>query len=200
MKVTMQTDPTHELEYLHHALEELERYLLSDELFWPVLARPSDGGSFLKLTIGNLLLSFKELETLKEGHKLSHMEEADLHQIEDQIETIRRTWPVAWEKKSNREFKSRFGQWAHVLNDLKKDFETQSPYYHTEVRLRVLLALLDEFTTDTEGFDLAPLDAFLERMLAPGRFFWPPELERGFPQEEFWFLFGELKEKQGSHR
>lgn len=190
----MQTNLRFELEYLHHALEELERYLLSDELFWPVLARSSDGGSFLKLTIGNLLLSLKELETLKDGGQLSRNQEADLRQIEDEIEAIRRTWPVAWEKKASREFKSRFGQWAHVLNDLKQDFEAQSPYYHTEVRSRVLLSLLDEYAVDVEGFELTKLDAFLEPMLTPGRFIWPPNLERGFPREGYWFLYGELKE------
>lgn len=190
----MQTNPTYELEYLHHALDELERYLLSDELFWPVLARPSGGGSFLKLTIGNLLFSLKKLETLSAGRKLSHAEEADLRAIQAELETIQRQWQVAWESKASREFKSRFGQWAHVLNDLKKDFEAQAPYFHTEVRLRVLLALLDEYAPDTEGYDLAPLDAFLERLLSTGRFAWAPELESGFPRDEFWYLYGEMKD------
>jgi hypothetical protein len=135
------------------------------------------------------------LETLREGGKLSRAEEGDLRRILDQIETIERKWRVAWETKASREFKSRFGQWAHVLNDLKQDFEIQAPYYHTEVRLRVLLSLLEEYATDIEGFDLAKLDTFLKRMLAPGRFLWPPELERGFPRDVYWYLYGELKDK-----
>lgn len=191
----MSTDPAFELEYLHYALEELERYLLSEELFWPVLARPASGGSFLKLTIGNLLLSLKELETLRAGGKLSRQEEADLRRIQTRIETIQRQWRVAWEQKASREFRSRFRQWGHVLGDLKQDLEKQAPYYHTEVRLRVLLALLTEYAIDIEGYDLDPLDAILQKMLAPGRFIWEPELERGFPREEFWFLYGDIREE-----
>jgi hypothetical protein len=190
----MHTDSSYHIEYLKHASEELERYLLSNELFWPVLARPTSGGSFLKLTLGNLLFSLHLLETLSEGRKLSRAEESNLRQIEDQIEAVRRTWPVAWEEKARREFRSRFGQWSHVLNDLKKDFEKQAPYYHTEVRLRVLLALLVEAAPEQDGYDLAPLDAFLQGLLAPSRFLWPPELERGFPRDDYWFLYGEMRE------
>lgn len=190
----MSADPTFDLEYLHHALEELERYLLSTELFWPVPARPTSGGSFLKLTLGNLMLSLHRLETLQAGRKLSRSEESDLHNIQDRIETIRRTWPVAWEDKAGREFRSRFGQWAHVLNDLKIDFEKQAPYYHTEVRLRVLLELLSEYAPEQDGYDLAPLDAFLQGLLTPARFIWHPELERGFPREDYWFLYGDLED------
>ena len=190
----MTIDPIYQLEYLHHGLEELESYLLSDELFWPVLARPTSGGSFLKLTIGNLLLSLKELETLHAGGKLSREEEASLRRIQLEIETMQSRWRVAWEQKSGREFKSRFRQWANVLNDLKKDSEKQAPYYHTEVRLRVLLALLADHAPEIEGIDLELLDAALRKLLASGRFIWEPELERGFPREEFWYLYGEIRE------
>jgi hypothetical protein len=190
----MSVDPAFDLEYLQHALEELERYLLSNELFWPVLARPTSGGSFLKLTLGNLLLSRHRLETLHAGRKLSRREETELRNIQDQIEVIRRKWSVAWEEKAGREFRSRFGQWGHVLSDLKKDFEKQAPYYHTEVRLRVLLELLSEYAPEQDGYDLAPLDAFLRGLLTPARFIWPLELERGFPREEYWFLYGDLRD------
>jgi hypothetical protein len=190
----MANDPGYELEYLHHALEELERYLLSDELFWPVLARPSEGGSFLKLTVGNLLLSLKKLDTLQQSRKLSRPEEGDLRRIQAEIEATQRRWPVAWEEKAGREFRSRFGQWSHVLSDFKKDFEKQAPYYHSEVRIRVLLALLAKQAPEQAGYDLVPLDAFLQGLLTPARFIWPPELEGGFPRDDFWFLYGEMRD------
>ncbi len=191
--VLMETNPTIEFEYLHNALEELERYLLSDELFWPVLARPSTGGSFLKLTLGNLLLSIKKLDALQEGRQLSRAEEGELRRIRTEIETVQRKWQAAWERKAEWEFRSRFGQWAHVLDDLKKDFERQAPYYNSEVRLRMLLDLLAGEVGDTRGYDLTPLDAFLKGLLIPGRFIWPPELEPGFPEEDFWYLYGGLE-------
>ncbi len=191
----MQTDPTSELEYLHHALDELERYLLSDELFWPVLARPTSGGSFLKLTIGNLLLSLKELETLQAGGKLSREEEIELRRIQRVIETTQRRWRVAWEDKASREFKSRFRQWGHVLGDLKKDFEKQAPYYHTEVRLRVLLALLAEYAPATDGYDLAPLDAFLQNCWPPAGSFGSRSWSAASRGMNSGFCMGRLREK-----
>ena len=132
----METDPTPEFEYLNYALDELEDYLLSGELFWPVTIRPSSGGSFLKLTVGNL------------------------------------------------------------LSDIKKDYERQAPYYQHEVRLRVLLELLQPHADpeDIDGYELAPMDAFLRGMLKRGEFLWDIALKPGFPVDEYWFLWGSLSQ------
>ncbi|MBN2045971.1 MAG: hypothetical protein JW757_13195 [Anaerolineales bacterium] len=191
----MFASPDYDQEYLHYALEELERYLLSDELFWPVLARPSSGGSFLKLTLGNLLLSLKKQKTLQQGRQLTRLEETELDLIQSEIETVQRRWPVAWEAKAGREFRSRFTQWSHILNDLIKDYRKQAPYYQSEVRLRVLLQILSEHTPGQTGYDLVPLDTILRGLWSAGRFIWPPQLERGFPRGEYWFLYGELRDQ-----
>jgi len=190
----METDPTHEFEYLDYALDELENYLLSDELFWPVTVRPSGGGSFLKLTLGNLLLSLKKLEALSAVRQLTPAQESELRRIQTAFEAVQRKWQVAWEAKAGREFKSRFDQWGNLLSDIKKDFERQAAYYPHEVRLRVLLELLQPHTetNDIDGYELAPMDAFLRGMLKRDAFLWDPALKPGFPEDVYWFLYGRL--------
>lgn len=190
----METDPTQEFEYLDYALDELEDYLLSDELFWPVTIRPSGGGSFLKLTLGNLLLSLKKLQALSAGRQLTPAQESELRRIEQAVEAVRRKWQVAWETRAGREFKSRFDQWGNLLTDIKKDYERQAPYYQHEVRLRVLLELLEPHADpeDIDGYELDAMDAFLRGMLKQGEFLWDPALKPSFPQDEYWFLYGSL--------
>ncbi len=191
----METDPTQEFEYLDYAMDELEDYLLSGELFWPVTIRPSGGGSFLKLTLGNLLLSQKKLQALSAGSSLTPAQETELRRVEQALEAVRSKWQVAWESKAGREFKSRFDQWGNLLSDIKKDVERQAPYYQHEVRLRVLLELLQPQADpeDIDGYDLDAMDAFLSGVLKKGEFLWDPALKPGFPEDEYWFLYGSLR-------
>ena len=184
----------YDLEYLAYGLEELERYLLSGELFWPLMERPSTGGSFLKLTVGNLLFSLKRLEALDAGRGLSRPEMAEWEKSAQALDLVRRKWQAAWQEKASREYRSRFRQWGNVLRDIKKDFEKQSAYYAHEVRLRVLLDLLENEAGAQDGYDLKALDTFLRGMLTRSGFIWDPKLARGFPEEQYWYLYGELRE------
>ncbi len=188
----MDTNVTYEFEYLNHSLEELKSYLLSDELFWPITERSSSGGEFLRLTIGNVLLSMKKLDALKKGGHLSPGQQVELGQIEQAVETTRQQWQVAWEKKAEREFKSRLAQWGNLLRDIKQDFEVQAAYYPHEVRLRVLMELLSEGEVEIEEYDLAPLDNYIKARLKGSEFIWAGELEPGFPKDVFWYLYGSL--------
>lgn len=190
----MSADPKIDLEYLAVGLEELERYLLSGELFWPLMERPSSGGSFLKLTVGNLLFSLKRLEALDAARNLSRSEIAEWEKSARALDAVRRKWQAAWQEKAAREYRSRFRQWANVLRDIKKDFEKQAAYYSHEVRLRVLLDLLQPEAGEIEGYELEALDAFLKGLLTRSGFIWEVELARGFPEEQYWYLYGELLE------
>lgn len=190
----METYAENEIQYLNHALDELESYLLSEELFWPVTGSDASGNAFLKLTIGNLLLSLKKLETLADGGYLTSGQQGELDRIEQEVEATRHKWQVAWEQKADREFKFRFRQWGDLLQDIRRDFGNQSAYYRHEVRVRVLLSLLSEFTADIEGSDLDKLDVPLQKVLKHGDFIWEDELAAGFPEDEFWFLRGELRQ------
>lgn len=194
----MAYDPQQDFEYLHHSLEELEKYLLSDELFWPLMARPTGGGSFLKLTLGNLLFSLHQLEALAEGDQLSPADKAALRRTQMALEGLQRRWQVAWENKAGREFRSRFNQYANLLRDIKNAPEKQAPYYSHEIRIRVLLALLFAQAGEQDGYDLEKLDAFLRGVLKRKTgFIWEPELQPGYPEDEYWYLYGELDPDAG---
>ena len=52
------TNPMYELSYVRASLDQLQAYLLSKELFWPV-SPPAGIRSFPKLTLSSLLLAIK---------------------------------------------------------------------------------------------------------------------------------------------
>ena len=181
----------YDLEYLNIGMEEIQPYLLSEELFWPVSGRPSGNKPFfLKMTIGNLLLSEHRLAVLSDEDLLSPAAAAEFSRLQRGIQAVQMKWQVAWERKASREYDTRFNQWRKSLEDLRGDRYQNSPYYKNEIRLRVLLELLVEQIPDKTQNDLGPLDKILRQMFKPGEFIWEADVAPGFPKGKYWYLYG----------
>ena len=164
--------------YFQAGIQELKEYLLSKTLFWP-LAAPMP-----RLTIGGLLLAQKRLQTENLGTRL-----------DPKLATLREKWRAAWEKKAAHEFGARFNLWKNYLDDYHADPETYAENYAHEIRWRVMLDLLErELSSDpAETEALLALDKILQIKFVPGDFIWDKNLETGFSQSEYWFLYGRLK-------
>ena len=181
---------SYDLEYLQIGVEEIKDYLLSEELFWPVTGRPSGGRPFfLKMTIGNLLLSEHRLATLSAERLLSPSEESEFLRMQQGFEVVRSKWQVAWESKASKEVQFRSKQWMQTLEELKSDRYQYAPYYRTEVRVRVLLELLADQVSQKDRVKFQAFDTALKGMLKPGEFIWQEELAPGFPADKYWYLY-----------
>lgn len=168
--------------YLEAGVSQLEDYLLSDELFWPITAR---GYDLPRLTIGGLLLAMTRLEARGER----------IEALITRLDAVRAKWQVAWETKAGREFQSRFGLWGNYLSDYRQNPEGHADSYPHEVRSRVFLELLKPELPEAlpEQEALSPLDSVLRGNFLPGNFIWEPDVQAGFPREGYWFLYGTLR-------
>jgi hypothetical protein len=188
------TGIVYDLNYLATGLGELKNYLLAKELFWPLNLPPSFAKpASPKLTPGNLLLSSARLNAYNRGKKLNARQESDLLKLERDFKAQCRKLAVAWGKKVDHEFNSRFRQWGHYLNEVVRDANAHAPYYATEVRLRVLLELLQDELDQKPEADLTILDGGLRPYFTPGDFIWDEDLAIGFPEEKYWYLYGQLE-------
>lgn len=181
-------DTEFHLAVLEAALEELENYLLSQEVFWPV------GGKrgLPSLTLGGLELSRRALVALKgeldsEGARRSV-------ELEKQIQMSRRKWRVAWERKAAAELKVRLNQWRAYLSDLEER-SGEAQQYSQEARTRAMATYLVEAAgqdAEVRGLvaTLEGLDARLRKSFRPGPFIWEQPLEALYPPEPYWFLYG----------
>lgn len=180
--------------YLQGGLREAERYLLSNELFWPLNIAPAVGEpGYPNLTLGGLLLYSAYARSLAG----TASQDAVFSRIESEIHAVRTRWRVAWEQKAAWEFKSRLRQWGNVLKEIRIDPEDNIPYYRYEIRLRVIVHLLQAEIKETDPVlqeHLDSLDLLLRALFAPGNFLWEPELADSFPAADFWYLWGLLKE------
>ena len=168
--------------YLETGVSELENYLLSDELFWPITAR---GYNLPRLTIGGILLAKARLEARDE----------QIEAFVSRLDAVRSKWRVAWETKAGREVGARMRLWSNYLADYRHNPENHADAYPHEVRYRVMLHLLmaEIHVQPSEREALSKLDNLLHVILTTGEFIWESDLQSGFPRAVYWFLYGKLR-------
>ena len=180
--------------YVSAAASDIEEYLLSGVLYWPLSGRTPKGDPPLsRLTIGGLLLSQARLLAQIEVSLFSG-EVADSF---EKIAVVRDRWRSNWNKKAQEEISSRLKQWGNYLLDYQKDPGLQAREYPRNVYRRVILDLLDKEIGGLDAADqtvLAGLDRTLKSVFRKGSFCWEANLAGGFPAEVFWYLYGGLKD------
>ena len=168
--------------YLEASIPELEAYLLSNELYWPVTSR---GYNLPRLTIGGVLLA--KVRLLARGERIES--------LVTRLDAVRSKWRTAWETKAGRGFQSRTGLWSNYLKDYRQSPEGNADAYPHEVSNRVMLQLLlaELPASPPEAGTLSQLDIMLRVGFVSGDFIWETDLQPGFPREEYWFLYGNLR-------
>lgn len=161
--MTLQAD----LDYLVAGVPELETYLLSKELYYPIGAR------LPQLTLGGILLAVARVGLRAESFRA-------------RVDTTREKWRSAWEAKSAREINARQRQWLDYLAEYRGDPRMGAKLYPQNVRQRAILTLLGKVALDA--------DALLKSNFMVGHFVWEEACANNFSRETFWYLYGTLKE------
>jgi hypothetical protein len=182
----------YDLRFLIAGVEILEEYLLSDEVFWPINKKPPEGEpDYPRLTLDWILLSRARLI----GRKLSSDQQFQVERVITQLEYNHTKWRVAWEKKAGQCYQVRGRMWRNFLQDYQDNPQENADRYTYEVRLRTMLELLkSEFKqqSSVEVELLINLDEYLKSVIIPVGFIWDAEIQTGFPESEYWFLYGKL--------
>jgi hypothetical protein len=185
----------YDLKYIQAGLVDLEGYLLSKELYWPVGATaPAGETHYPRLTLGNLLLARARLS----GRELSPEQSSEFERLDQLLQETRQNWKVAWEQKAAKEFSARLRLWRDFINDYRKQPKSNLDRYAYEVNRRVTLQLLTPETAevpDEETELLNGLDELLRAVFIPGEFVWDGDLKVSFPKNIFWYLYGMPKEE-----
>lgn len=186
--------PAYEISYLQNAIQLLEQYLLSAEMYWPIRAAPSAGEPpFPSLTQSGLLLSLTRLNTTSISDEYQAMRE----RLRQEIESTATRWRVAWENKAVREFHARLNLWRDYLEEYRSSPDNNADRYAYEVNRRVMLHLLEPYVENAPDADkemLRGLDQILKAIFVPGGFIWDDWLESAFPPRSYWYLYGKLRE------
>ncbi|HEY43064.1 MAG TPA: hypothetical protein G4O11_03680 [Anaerolineae bacterium] len=173
-------------------LEEIEDYLLSSEVFWPLSKRMPVGPPLPRLTLGGLILTLDELNAQEKD--LSPSQASELYKLRLQMEKVRTKWTVGLERKATQEVRSRLNLWRAYLVDIEERVETPENYIY-EVRYRVMFERLASLAIQQPEIkpqveEMRSLDLRLRKIFVPGAFVWDPRLEDIYPRDTFWYLYG----------
>lgn len=182
----------YDLRYIQAALEVMEKYLLSDEVFWPVGVNPPEGEpDYPRLTLDGLFLARARLE----AQQISPVQKDRVERVLSDLELYRSKWRVAWEKKAGQCYRVRVHMWRDFIQEYQDNPQENAYRFTYEARLRVMLNLSkSEFKVQntSEVELLNGLDGYLKSVLTPDGFIWDSELQNGFPPGEYWYLYGKL--------
>ncbi len=172
---------------------EMESYLLSNQLFRQIVVRTPLGDLQPKMTLGAFLEHYRRLRRRQSA--LSPAQQAELNSIGETWATMKRRYESRYEELMRHELRSHLDSWTWFLDDCLKRPSRCQEDYPTEARIRARIALLlEELGPDAEiqkeKSRLAVLDDRLRRLWQRGRFIWPGETADAYPPDRYWFLYG----------
>jgi hypothetical protein len=187
-------DGATELTISRTLVDELELYLKSEVLYWPISPLNPLGDKMPPLTIGGLLEAMAWAEAARD--ELSGTQQAELQTIRQQHDRIRAAHQVAYHSKATREIGSRLDAWSTFLDDAERRPDDVAPYYPHEVRARAKAELLAQALgrelPSAEQQRLNLMDVRLRAMFQPGPFIWDERLKTAFPPHICWWLYGRV--------
>lgn len=179
-----------DLDILAAMAAEMDTYLRSDVLFWPM-----QNSDFPRLTLGGYLMRQHRLLALKEL-----LDQDEQNRLIAAVETYRQALVekiVRLETKAHEELEYRLRQWERFLQEIGQ--ESSSPaYYATSVDIRAMIAALMN-QLQIAPYRLPPraeerlslLDRNLRSRFRQGEFVWPEEWQGAYPPSRYWWLFGQ---------
>jgi hypothetical protein len=186
-----------DLEILSAMAAEMDSYLNSDVLFWHM----STAG-MPALTLGGYLMRQYRLLALRDllaAEQELQMDAAIAQYHAALVEKI-----VRFEQKATHELDARLRQWEEYLKDVERGQASKSNY-STAVEARAMIdGLIDQLEMPPYEFDprykqrVALQDAQLRRSWDKGDFVWPAEWAPAYPASDYWWLYGEPREKKRS--
>jgi hypothetical protein len=171
-------------EYIKLASEELQDFLLSGEVYWPM--------GRLRLSMGQLLLYL----TNQSAREQTEDSSTEFSLYQQQILQTRDRWRSLWERKAVAEMPMRLNLWRNFLSEYSQDHHQGARDYPREVRWRVMLELLSleaAAIPPEVSMALAALDQRLQAVFLPGQFIWDAALTGVYPPTPYWFLYGNVR-------
>ncbi len=180
-------------------LEEMESFLLSKELFWPLALRSSPGQiPYPRLSIGVFLLTEDELIAQKTN--MDSEQAAEYSRLRLKRQGIFRKWKSAIQRKSLQELGMRRNLWRALVEEIEEK-KRQKFDYKQDVRNRVMFQrlqdLVDPSMVDEDLIQgMQSIDTRYISQSQRAEFVWDPELKPLYGEDDYWFLYRIPRERQ----
>ena len=179
-----------DLEILEAMASEMDEYLRSQTLFWPMMK-----GNLPRLTLGGYLTRQHRLLSLRD--LLDSSEQARLDKAIRQFDRSLVEKVVRFEKRTHEELHARLRQWGEYLKELRDKSLGMGDFYSSHVQTRAMISSLirklqeHPYELDKRVLDqLGVYDNVLRNYWESGAFIWPDDWQPAYPMPEYWWLYG----------
>ncbi|TET98875.1 MAG: hypothetical protein E3J30_05805 [Anaerolineales bacterium] len=185
------------LDLFEAMLDEIEEFLLSADIFWPLAKRSKpDLPPYPRLSTGGLLMTRDE--SLAQEAEMNPSQKVRHANLQHQWDLILHKWRSALGRKSEREMGMRLNLWRAYLSDLEEGSASHFDY-HREARNRVQFTRLQTIATGSSKTlkmvkTIRSLDARLINLTTSSKFIWDDRLREIYPEGNFGFLYRQPRE------
>ncbi|MEA1976364.1 MAG: hypothetical protein U9N80_00520 [Chloroflexota bacterium] len=185
------------LDLFEAMLDEIEDFLLSADIFWPLAKRSNhDSPPYPRLSTGALLMTQDESQA--QETEMNTDQKARYAELQRQWKGVLDKWRSALGRKSEREMGMRLNLWRAYLSDLEEGKASHFDY-HRETRNRVQFTRLRTLTADSSKTlkmekTIRSLDARLLNLTIASEFIWDDRLRETYPEGNFGFLYRQPRE------
>ena len=184
-------EPAIDLAIAEAMVDELENYLINDDLYRTVIVRLPSGDENVRMTLGDLFSRFKRLEGERE--QLSEAERQRLDSVRQRAESIIYSFRTRALQRMEREIKGRLDSLKWFLDDCNQDRQRCRSEYPFEIRNRQRIQeLLGQFGTNLPqplADRLAQIDNRIRQITHGTGFIWDNRLQAAFPPQPYWYLY-----------
>lgn len=187
----MAVDPAVDLAIAQTMADELEDYLVNDDLFRPVIAHTPAGDMRLTMTGASLLSRLHRLEADREA--LTPEQQQQLDALQAQVAATVDSLKTRFHERLQREMKARLNSLQWFLDDCAEGVQSCKANFPFEMRNRQRIEeILKELGDDVPVALVERLQGVDRRIQQLGQrsdFIWDPGLEHVFPRDPYWYLY-----------
>lgn len=187
----MAEDPATDLAITQAMTEELEEYIIADDLYRTITVRTAGGNQNLQMTGGDLLTRLYRLQG--ERDQLSSSEQAQLDGTEQLVKQIIYSLRTRFHNRLRREIKTRLDSLKWFLDDCGADRQRCHVDFPFEMRNRQrieeALKEIDYQLDDELQKLLNQVDSRIRLVAAAAPFLWDDRLRPLFPPDKYWYLY-----------
>ena len=186
--------PTVDLEIAQAMVEELEEYIIKDDLYRTLIVRTSTGEVRLQMTGGDLLTRLHRLN--HERERLTAGQQQQFDTVSQRAETIIYSLKSRFNNRLQREMKARLDTLRWFLDESVGERGQARANYPYEIRNRqrveeIVKRLGAGLSTELTE-QLTQVDHRLRMLTTGSEFIWDPALKDVFPQHPYWYLYAIL--------
>jgi hypothetical protein len=170
-----------DLAYLSSTANNLEDYLMSDSLYYPL-------GGDMQLGLGAMNEALWRLRSREDHGALSATQREQLHTHVLAIDDVRKKLKALYDTKARKEFRSRVDTWRWFIDDPVGGPKAWAAQAWSRIRLALLKLDVEQPKEAVMWLDLA--DRTLRERFTEGPFVIDADLEPAASRTDHWWLWG----------